>query len=97
MKRTNSQSLKEVLENFFQDNPRMADKLAETRLINYWTTEMSPVISRYTVDLYIRNRILYVKLNSSVLKNELLMGREELISKLNKEAQREIIHEIIFI
>lgn len=97
MKRTNSQSIKTILDSFFQDNPLLADKLAETRLIDYWNNKMNPIISRYTVDLFIRNRILYVKLNSSVLKNELIMGRQNLVEKLNTEAGRNVIDDLILI
>ena len=97
MKRTNSQSIKSILDSFFQENPRLADKLAETRLIDYWNNKMNPMISRYTADLFIRNRILYVKLNSSVLKNELMMGRQNLIEKLNTEAGKNVIDDLVLI
>jgi hypothetical protein len=73
----------------------MADKLAETRLINYWNG-MNPAISRYTSNLFIKNRILYVKLKSSVLKNELMMLREQLTINLNREAGRNVIDNIVF-
>jgi hypothetical protein len=95
MKRTDSQSIGKLLEAFFESNPVMADKLAETRVINQWNS-MNPAISRYTVNLFVRNRILYVKLNSSVLKNELMMCREQLIINLNREAGRNVIDNIVF-
>jgi hypothetical protein len=95
MKRTYSQTIGKLLEEFFENNPYMADKLAETRLINYWS-EMNPAIRRYTSNVFIKNRILYVKLVSSVLKNELMMCREQLIINLNREVGRNIIDQIIF-
>ncbi|MCC8146138.1 MAG: DUF721 domain-containing protein [Bacteroidales bacterium] len=93
MKRTNSRLIGEILDTFFEENPKMADKLAETRLMDYWNS-MSPMISRYTTDLYIRNKVLYVKVNSSILKNELLLGKDNLIKKLNEEAGRTVIEDI---
>jgi hypothetical protein len=95
MKRIYSQSIGKLLEEFFENNPQMADKLAETRLINYWN-EMSPAISRYTSGLFVKNRILYVKLRSAVLKNELMMCREQLVIKLNKGVNRNVIDDIVF-
>lgn len=94
MKKTNSQPIGEILSRFFEDNPRMADKLAETRLMEYWNA-MNPMIARYTINLYVKNKILYVKLNSSVLKNELMLGREQLVWKLNEVAGRPVIDDII--
>ncbi|MDR0864767.1 MAG: DUF721 domain-containing protein [Candidatus Symbiothrix sp.] len=95
MKRTDSQSIGKLLEDFFESNPILADRLAETRLVNHWNA-MNPAISRYTVNLFVRNRILYVKLNSSVLKNELMMCREQLITNLNREAGRNVVDTIVF-
>ena len=96
MKRTNSQPIGKVLEAFFEDNPQMADKLAEARLINYWNNEMSTAVSRYTGDLFIKKRVLYVQLKSAVLKNELMMHREQMIEKLNREVRRRVIEGIVF-
>ncbi|GHT77686.1 hypothetical protein AGMMS50262_19350 [Bacteroidia bacterium] len=97
MKRTNSQPIGRLLENFLESNPVLADKMAESRLMDYWTNSMSPAISRYTSNLFVKNRTLYVKLTSSVLKNELLLCREQMILNLNKEIKRNIIDTIVFI
>ncbi|MCL1939019.1 MAG: DUF721 domain-containing protein [Candidatus Azobacteroides sp.] len=95
MKKTDSQPIGKILAQFFEDNPQMADKLAETRLIDYWNT-MNPAVTRYTSGLFIKNRTLYVKLKSAVLKSELMMHREQLIGTLNQQAGRKVIDEIIF-
>jgi hypothetical protein len=96
MKRTNSQTIGEVLKNFFEDNPRLADKLAETRLIAYWQQAMSPAVSRYTGNLFVKNRTLHVQIKSSVLKNELMLHRSQLVDSLNKEAGRPVIDQLVF-
>ena len=85
------------MDSFFQENPHLADKIAETRLMDYWNHKMNPMVSRYTADLFIRNRVLYAKLNSSVLKNELMMGRQNLIEKLNVEAGKNVIDDLMLI
>ncbi len=95
MKRSNTQTLSEVLNDFFIENPSVAEKLAENRLINAWETTLGNAVSRYTENLYIRNKILYVYLSSAVLRNELSMCRTDLIVKLNKEAGRDVINQII--
>ena len=95
MKKTDSQAIGTILEQFFNDNPQIAEKLAETRLIDYWNT-MNPAITRYTSGLFIKNRKLYVKLQSAVLKSELMMHREQLTATLNKQAGRNVIDDIVF-
>jgi len=97
MKRINTQSIGTALDVFFEQNPELADKLAEVRLIDSWKTVLGPSISRFTDNLYIKKRTLYVRITSSVLKNELIMCREQLIAKLNNEAGRIVIDSITLI
>ena len=95
MKRINTQTIGAALDDFFEQNPELADKMAEARLINSWKPVMGPSISRYTDNLFIKKRTLYVRITSSVLKSELMIHREQLIKKLNDEAGREVIDAIV--
>ena len=97
MKRVNTQSIGTVLDNFFEQNPELADKLAEVRLIDSWKTVLGASVSRFTDSLFIKKRTLYVRLTSSVLKSELMMCREQLILKLNNAAGRNVIDSIALI
>jgi hypothetical protein len=97
MKKSNTQSISDVLESFFKENPLLARKLAETRLINSWGKVLSPAILRYTGQLFIKNQCLYVKINSSIVKSELILCREQLIRDLNKEAGEPVITNINFL
>ena len=95
MKRTNTQTLNEVLKDFFLENPFIAEKIGETRLINAWEIVLGKATARYTERLYIKNKTLYVSLSSAVLRNELSFCRSDLINKLNKEAGMEVIDNIV--
>ena len=53
-------------------------------------------ITKYTTNLYIRNQTLYVHLSSSVLRQELSMGRQLLIRNLNAQVGSQVIVNIIF-
>ena len=97
MKRVNTQMIGTVLNDFFGQNPELANKLAEVRLMNSWKTALGPSVSRFTDNLFIKKRTLYVRLTSSILKSELMMCREQLIIKLNNEAGRDVIDSIILI
>ena len=97
MKRINTQSIGNVLDDFLKQNQNLSDKLAEKRLIDSWTTVLGFSVSRFTSQLYIRKRVLYVKITSSILKSELTLCREQLIRKLNNAAHRNVIDNIILI
>ena len=96
MRRTNTQTIKEALDLFLEENSMLTDKLAETRLVNSWSKILGSLTERYTTNLYVRKRVLYVNLSSSVLKSELMMCREKLISRLNEEAGKDVIEDIVF-
>ena len=68
----------------------------EYRLIEAWPEVMGQGIARYTQDLQIRNRVLYVRLKSSVIRAELLAGRRNLVFRLNEYIGAQVIDNIIF-
>ena len=96
MRRTNTQTIKEAIDLFLEENSMLTDKLAEIRLLNSWGKILGSLTERYTTNLYIRKKILYVSLSSAVLKSELMMCREKLISRLNEEAGKDVIEDIVF-
>lgn len=75
---------------------RLDKKLYETRLLDSWQEVLGPAIAKYTENKYIKNKVLYVKLSSSVLRNELMMSRTQLLDALNKKVGAEVISDIKF-
>lgn len=74
----------------------LEDKLNEISVINSWNDLVGRTIASRTVKIYIRDKILHVHLNSSVVRNELLMLRQSIVDKLNKKAGAEVIRDIVF-
>ena len=70
--------------------------LNEYRLVDAWKDVVGPVITRYTTNLFIKNQVLYVSLSSSVIRQELMMGREMLIRNLNAQVGSQVIVNIVF-
>lgn len=95
MRKKNTQSLRDVLKDYVQEN-RLENKLAEIDLINSWERLLGKTVARYTRNIYISNRILFVETNSPLVRNELMMIREEIRKRMNEEAGREIIDKIHF-
>ncbi|HAH58604.1 MAG TPA: DUF721 domain-containing protein, partial [Bacteroidales bacterium] len=95
-KRSNEQSLREAIEDMLNAYHYM-DKINEMQVIGQWDAIVGRLIARETRGLFIRNRVLYVRLNSPVLKDELGYARSKLIKKLNKAAGCEVITDIAFL
>ena len=90
---SNQQSLKEVI-NELINAYRLRDGLNEVRVKEQWEQVMGKVIASKTTSLVLRNSILTVRLNSSVLRQELLYKRGEIIQALNNVLETEAIREI---
>lgn len=93
---TNNQSIKDVIEELINAY-RIGDKLSQARVISLWDSVVGKMIARDTTHLYIKNRVLYVKLNSPALRQELGYAREKLIKSLNKAAGTDVIDDIAFV
>ena len=76
---------------------KLDSKLNEVKLISRWKHVVGDMIDKHTENLYIKNKILYIKLDSPALKNELMYSRSKIIELLNKEAGLEVIKEVVFI
>lgn len=92
----NNQTLREVIEELISAY-HIEDKLNQSKVIGLWDQVVGKMIARDTTHLYIKNRILYVKLNSPALREELGYARSKLVKSLNKAAGGEVIIDIAFV
>ena len=95
MRRNVAEQIGEMIRKFFRQNG-LESPLNEYRLVQAWRDVVGPVITKYTSNLYIKNQILYVHLTSSVLRQELMMGRDLLVRNLNELVGAQVIVNIIF-
>jgi predicted nucleic acid-binding Zn ribbon protein len=93
---TNNQSLRDVIEELISAY-RIGDRLNQAKVIGMWDSVVGKMIARDTTHLYIKNKTLFVKLNSPALREELGYARSKLIKSLNKAAGSEVIDDIAFI
>lgn len=96
MRKRNTESIGEVLKQYFEENPFFRRKLAESRAVTGWSKLLGLMATSYTSNIYYRNGTLYVSLTSSVLRSELLMAKDRLIAKLNEHAGMHVINDIVF-
>ncbi len=94
MKRHNDQHLKDVLKEMV-DTYKLRSKLNQTRIKSMWVELMGTSINRYTTDIRIRAKKLYVTIQSSSLKQELSMGRDKIRTIINEELGEDYIEEVI--
>jgi predicted nucleic acid-binding Zn ribbon protein len=93
MKKTNEILLKDAISSFLKDN-NLESKLNETRIISAWEGVVGKMISRHTNQMYIKDRVLFVKVDSAALREELSYQRSKLVKKLNHAAGVEAIDDL---
>ena len=94
MRRSKTISLAEAIKDYINEM-KLCEKLSEVGIINSWEEIVGKAISSRTTRIYIKDHVLYVHLNSSVVRNELLMLREVLKEKLNEKAGAEVVKDIV--
>lgn len=89
------QSMSDVLKAFVDKN-KLQKGLDKVDVEKIWASQMGPAIAKYTAGLKFEKDTLYVRLSSSVLREELSYGKEKIIRNLNEELGRDLIEKIVF-
>ena len=84
----------DLLEEFFA-RPYVAAKVAEGRLPDTWREVVGDAVANLTTDLRLENRILYVRLQSSVVGQALFYQREALRDRINEVSKVRLVNAVI--
>jgi len=95
MRKKNTELLSDVIRQVLKEQ-HLDAPLYEKRLIDAWPLVLGSNIMQYTSDLTIKNKVLFVRLTSSVLRHDLFMSRDEIKKSLNKHVGTDVIVDIIF-
>ncbi len=94
--RQNEITLKDAIDKLL-NTYKLKSKVQEAQLVSAWENIMGKMIERHTRDLYIKNKKLFVKLDSAVVKQELMYARTKVLEKVNEELGAKVIDEVIFL
>ena len=70
--------------------------LNQKRLVEAWPEVAGSMIARYTLNTYIYNQTLYVRLSNPALRADLSMQRQLFTKKLNDAVGEQVIADIRF-
>jgi hypothetical protein len=76
---------------------RLQGKLTQARIIDAWPELMGRPVALKTTELYFQNRILFIRISSAPLRNQLYLGRSEILARVNEAAGDAIIDEVVFL
>lgn len=96
MRKTNDKSLKEAIEQMLNVY-KIKRRYDETAVVAAWPELVGKSVANRTKELFIRDKKLFLRIESSVIKHELMLMRTQIIEKINEEAKGVLVEEIIFL
>ncbi|MFM6934217.1 MAG: DUF721 domain-containing protein [Flavobacteriales bacterium] len=87
--------LKDLIDKFLKAYS-LEGKMKEYDIIAAWPELMGPAVAHRTSEIHIKNQTLYLKIDSSVMREELLNGKQIIIERVNKETGTQLINDIWF-
>ncbi|OOQ58672.1 DUF721 domain-containing protein [Mucilaginibacter pedocola] len=96
MRKTNDKSLKDAIEQMLNVY-KIKRRYDETHVVAAWPELVGKSVANRTKELFIRDKKLFLRIESSVIKNELVLMRSQIITKINEDAKTELVVDIVFL
>jgi len=94
-KRQNSHlNMGDALNEFIKEN-KLQKGIDKVDAKAAWANLMGNGVNNYTTQVELRNETLFVSLTSSVLRQELSMGKSKIIAMLNEELGKNLVKKLI--
>lgn len=71
------------------------DFLDEMKAVDAWPKVVGTFIASHTIDVFIKNKTLFVRVDSDALRNELSYSKSLLMKNLNERVGAEVVKEIV--
>lgn len=88
------QSMQDLMQDFIKEN-RLSSGINQLLIKEAWAKLMGNGINSHTNSVELSGKTLIVKLNSSVLREELSYGKEKIIKMMNEELGSNLISKVI--
>jgi hypothetical protein len=96
MRKANDKSIKEAIEQMMQVY-KIKRKFDETGIIAHWPNIVGKAVASRTKEIFVLDKKLFLRIESSVIKNELMVVRNQIIERVNNEANTVLIEEVVFL
>lgn len=87
-------SMGEAMKEFIKEN-RLQKGIDKVEVREAWVKLMGNGVNNYTTAIEFRSNTLFISLSSSVLREELSMGKSKIIAMLNEELGKDLIRKLV--
>jgi hypothetical protein len=91
-----SYSIHDLMQDFIKEN-NLTKGIQKVKVEEIWSALMGPGIVNYTESVELKNSTLFVRLSSSVLREELSYGKEKIIKMINEEIGEEVVVKLMLV
>ncbi|WP_068596895.1 DUF721 domain-containing protein [Vaginella massiliensis] len=92
-KRSNEQTFSQALEHYIHQIGKQ-DLLLEVKAEMAWKKLMGSFFDRFTEKIEVRKGVLYIKMNSPAMRNELMYGKAKILENINEELNQEYLTDV---
>jgi Dna[CI] antecedent, DciA len=86
----------DILKAMFKDE-KVKPMFFQTKIERAWQQQMGSTINKYTQEITLNNRILFIKINSSSLKQELLFSKDTILDFANKICGEPYVKQVVLL
>ncbi|WP_247231859.1 DUF721 domain-containing protein [Telluribacter sp. SYSU D00476] len=88
--------LKEAIEQMLSAY-KLNTSFNETYLTAHWDKIMGHTIASRTTKVYVKDRTLFLQIESAPLRDELVRAKHKIIELINREMKTNLVDEVVFI
>ena len=81
--------------NLLLERSHWKPKVVELRMRQEWETIVGKTISKYTRSMSLNGKMLTIYTDVAPLKQELLLGKEQLVARINEYFAEKVVEEIL--
>lgn len=91
-----SLSVKDLMKSFIKEN-KLEKGFHKIHIEEAWYKIMGPGVASYTEEITLQSGTLFIRLRSSVLREELSHGKEKIKGMLNEEMREEVVKRLLLV
>lgn len=84
------QAIRQLLQEY-----QLKPKFDEANVIASWEQIVGKPVAKHTRRIYIRNKVLFIELDSPTMKSDLSFHKNQLLKRLEEEFGKEVLKEIV--
>ena len=94
MRRNNTNTIGQIIKKIIRNN-KLSKRLDVLNVLDVWNNIIGKDLEKYIKSTKFVDDKLYVKLRSSIVRNEMSYKKTQLIQKINKKLNKDVIKDII--